>query len=215
MVTLYVDDALLVVEKPAGLPVLPEGWQPEAPYLTACLQREFGRLWVVHRLDKTTSGVMLFARTAEAHRELNRQFDQHEVEKVYHAIVSGAPIWDEQVCQLPLRANVGHRHRTVVDRGNGKACETRFHVLKRRQAVALVEARPQTGRTHQIRVHLSALGFPLLGDVLYGAPASPYISRPALHAVSLSILHPLSRQRLVFSANYPPDFAAALSLLGL
>ncbi|GAB4504996.1 MAG: RluA family pseudouridine synthase [Anaerolineales bacterium] len=210
----YLDHVLLVVNKPAGLPVLPDGWQPDAPYLLDLLQQEYGRLWVVHRLDKSTSGVMLFARTAEAHRILNLQFDQHEVEKVYHAIVTGTPAWDEQICRLPLRVNVGHRHRTVVDEGRGKISETRFHILKRGQAAALVEARPKTGRTHQIRAHLSALGFPLLGDFLYGAPISPSLNRPALHAVSLAILHPDSKQRLVFSAAYPPDFEAAIALLG-
>jgi RluA family pseudouridine synthase len=212
---LYSDDALLVIEKPADLAVLPDGWQPDSPYLVKMLEREYGKVWVVHRLDKITSGVMLFARTAEAHRELNRQFDRREVEKVYHAILAGAPAWDEQVCNLPLRANVGHKHRTVVDRERGRDSETRFRVLKRGQAGALVEARPVTGRTHQIRVHLSALGFPLLGDVLYGATESALINRPALHAVSLAFTHPLSKQRLAFSAEYPKDFVTALKRLGL
>lgn len=213
--TVYLDDALLVINKPAGLPVLPDGWQAGAPYLLDLLQQEYGRLWVVHRLDKTTSGVMLFARTAEAHRALNLQFDRQEVEKVYHAIVVGRPAWEEQVCQMALRVNVGHHHRTIVDEGRGKPSETRFRVLKRGQAAALVEARPKTGRTHQIRVHLSELGFPLLSDLLYGAPAHPGLDRPALHAVSLAVTHPISKQRSVFSAPYPPDFAAALNLLGL
>lgn len=211
----YSDDALLVIEKPAGLPVLPDGWQPDSPYLVEMLEREYGKVWVVHRLDKTTSGVMLFARTAQAHRELNRQFDRREVEKVYHAILAGTPAWDEQACQMPLRTNVGRKHRTVVDRERGKASETRFKVLKRGQAGALVEARPVTGRTHQIRVHLSALGFPLLGDVLYGAAESELLDRPALHAVSLAFTHPLSKQRLVFSAEYPQDFVNTLKRLGL
>ncbi|MFZ5910293.1 MAG: RluA family pseudouridine synthase [Chloroflexota bacterium] len=212
---LYSDDALLVIEKPADLPVLPDGWKPDSPYLVKMLEREYGKVWVVHRLDKITSGVMLFARTAEAHRELNRQFDQREVEKTYHALVAGTPAWDEQICQAPLRANVGHKHRSVVDRERGKASETRFNVLERGQAGALVEARPVTGRTHQIRVHLSALGFPLLGDVLYGAAESGLIDRPALHAISLAFAHPLSKQRLAFSAEYPQDFVTALKRLGL
>lgn len=212
---LYSDNALLVIEKPAGMPALPDGWQPGSPYLVEMLEREYGKVWVVHRLDKITSGVMLFARTAQAHRELNRQFDRREVEKVYHAILAGAPAWDEQACQMPLRANVGHKHRTVVDWERGKDSETRFKVLKRGQAGALVEARPVTGRTHQIRVHLSALGFPLLGDVLYGAAESRLINRPALHAISLVFTHPASKQRLTFSAAYPQDFVTTLKRLGL
>ena len=103
---LHQDEHILIINKPAGLPVLPDGWQPDAPYLVKMLEGEFqdpstalrqaqgdssGQVWIVHRLDKVTSGVMLFARTAEAHRQLNRQFEQHEVEKVYHALVEGQP----------------------------------------------------------------------------------------------------------------------------
>jgi RluA family pseudouridine synthase len=213
MKILYEDQHLLVVDKPAGLPVLPDGWEPDSPYLVKMLEERFGKVFTVHRLDKVTSGVMVFARDAETHRALNIQFEKHEAHKVYHAILEGNPKWEEKVTKFPLRVNVGHKHRTVVDDRSGKPSETRFRVLKMYRAAAWVEASPMTGRTHQIRVHASALGHPLLGDLLYGAEEISIISRPALHAYSLTFIHPFSNERVTFTAEYPQDFAAALKLL--
>jgi RluA family pseudouridine synthase len=218
---IYSDEHIFVLDKPAGLSVLPEGWGKEASYLAKMLEVEFGKVWVVHRLDKFTSGVMVFARTAEAHRSLNIQFDKHETEKIYHAITVGVPTWKEKIARHPLRVNVGHKHRTMVDNKNGKQSETRFKVLKRYQANALLEARPMTGRTHQVRVHAYALGYPLLGDSLYGTSDSPpsasgesvLITRPSLHAYSLTFAHPESGEPLTFTAPYPDDFRSALNHL--
>jgi RluA family pseudouridine synthase len=216
---LFQDEYLLVVDKPAGLPVLAEGWEKDAPYLVKMLEDQFdpstgsGRVWTVHRLDKFTSGVMVFARTAEAHRELNTQFEKHDIEKVYHAITVGVPEWNDKTTKRPLRVNVGHKHRTMVDDKNGKSAETRFKVLQRYPANALLEARPMTGRTHQIRVHAYALGIPLLGDVLYSAPETDIIARPALHAYSLAFDHPETQKHVTFTAGYPEDFKNALARL--
>jgi len=211
--TLFSDETIIVVNKPAGLSVLPEGWDAarDAPYLVKMLEAEYGKVWVVHRLDKFTSGVMVFARNADAHRNLNGQFEKREVEKVYHAIAVGVPPWDEKIAKHPLRVNVGHKHRTMVDDRNGIRAETRFRVLKRYRANVLLEARPMTGRTHQIRVHAYALGYPLLGDVLYSAPHSDLIARPALHAHSLSFTHPQTNEKMTFNASYPKDFQSALT----
>ncbi|MBI3165714.1 MAG: RluA family pseudouridine synthase [Chloroflexi bacterium] len=206
---LFRDSSLAAVDKPAGLPVLPEGWDKDAPFLARLLEAEFGRVWVVHRIDKGTSGVVLFALTAEAHRSLSIQFERHEVRKTYHALVNGAPRWEEKTTKFPLRVNVGRRHRTVVDDRDGVDSETRFRLLERYQAGALVEASPVTGRTHQVRVHASAMGHPLMGDILYGAPITALIARPALHAHSLSVTHPETGKRLVFQADYPDDFRDA------
>jgi len=212
MKILFEDPSLLVIDKPAGLPVLPDGWDPGAPFLAKILEETYGKVFVVHRLDKVTSGVMVFARDADTHRALNIQFEKHEAQKIYHAIVEGNPKWEEKVTKFPLRANVGHKHRTVVDDRNGKPSETRFKRLKQYQAAAWVEASPLTGRTHQIRAHAAALGHPLLGDIVYGAEETSLIARPALHAYSLTLTHPSSGQRLTFVADHPQDFATALKL---
>ena len=213
MQIIHLDEHILVVNKPAGLPVLPDGWEKDASYLVQMLEEEHGKIWIVHRLDKVTSGVMVFARTAEAHRALNMQFEGHEAEKVYHAIMEGQPKWDEKTAKFPLRANVGKKHRTMVDDKNGKPSETRFRILKRYQDGALVEARPMTGRTHQVRVHAYALGHPLAGDILYSAMETGIIARPALHAYSLTITHPETKERLTFKAERPQDFVSALESL--
>lgn len=212
---LWQDEALLVVDKPAGLATLPEGWDPHAPHLKGLLEARFGPLWIVHRLDKETSGVLLLARSAEAHRALNGQFERREVNKVYHALVSGDPPWQEHAATMPLRVNVGRRRRTAVDPQRGKPAETLLHVLERFAGSVLIQAEPCTGRTHQIRAHLWALGHPILGDRLYTLPATPVVptlslERLGLHACSLSCFHPLSNEPLLLQAPYPPDFAAAL-----
>lgn len=218
---LYEDAELLVINKPANLPVLPDGWEPDSPYLAQLLKEKYPDLstgsgqgiLVVHRLDKVTSGVMVFARTPEAHRALNIQFEKHAAKKVYHSICVGVPKWDEHTAKHKLRVNVGHSHRTMVDNGHGKPAETAFKVLKRYQNYALLESIPATGRTHQIRVHAYALGFPLLGDSLYSAPPTDLIERPALHAQSLTFTHPVSGERVTFEAPYPEDFKQVLRKL--
>jgi RluA family pseudouridine synthase len=146
------DAHLIVVDKPTGLSVLPDGWEKDSEYLVKMLEEKFGKIFIVHRLDKITSGVMVFARDAETHRSLNIQFENHDAQKTYHAILDGNPRWEEKIAKHPLRANVGHKHRTMVDDKNGKPSETRFRVIKRYPESALVEAKPMTGITHQIRV---------------------------------------------------------------
>jgi len=207
---LHEDSELLVVNKPTGIPILPDGWKKDSPYLVQMLEEFFRKLWIVHRLDKTTSGVMIFTRTEDSHRALNMQFEQHVVQKVYHAIVVGDPEWDQKITRYPLRVDVGHSHRTVVDPKKGKSSETTFRVLERFGGFSLLKAVPTTGRTHQIRVHAYRIGYPLLGDTLYSAPVTNFIDRPALHALSLEFIHPTSDERITFSAPYPDDFQNAL-----
>ncbi|KAF0107825.1 MAG: hypothetical protein FD146_1456 [Anaerolineaceae bacterium] len=212
---LYADDDLLIANKPAGLTTIPGGWEADAPSLAKILEAEFGRVWTVHRLDKGTSGAVLFARSAAAHRTLSLLFETRAVRKTYHAICIGVPKWDEHTARHPLRFDVGHSHRTVVDHSKGKPSETAFRVLERFTGHSLLEARPATGRTHQVRVHAYALGFPLLGDALYCRPVerdiiSP-LQRPALHAYSLEF--EFEGKPFSFTAPYPEDFTQTLSRL--
>jgi RluA family pseudouridine synthase len=228
---LWSDKHLLVINKPTGILVVADGYDRTAPYLTRLLEGSFGRLWPVHRLDRETSGVLLLARTAAAHRELNGQFDRRQVKKVYHALVNGRPPWDERTLKLPLRVNAGRRHRTIVDHRKGKSSITHLRFLEEMGGFSLIEARPETGRRHQIRVHLAACDYPIVVDDLY-ADASPiYLShikpgykgnlelerpiftRLGLHARSLHIFHPRSGAELDFYAPYPGDLARLLTYL--
>ena len=213
MKIIHEDKYLIVVDKPAGLSVLPDGWEKDSEYLVKMLEEQFGKIFIVHRLDKITSGVIVFGRDAETHRSLNIQFENHKAQKTYHAIVEGNPKWEEKIAKHPLRANVGHKHRTMVDDKNGKPSETRFRVIKRYQEAALLEAKPMTGRTHQIRVHAYALGHPLVEDFLYGAKDMYGIPRPMLHAQTLSFIHPATMERVKFSVAHPADFEEALKII--
>ncbi len=208
---LFLDEHLLAVNKPAGLPTLPDGYDKSAPCLINVLKQQVGRVWVVHRLDKDTSGVIVVARSAEVHRALNSAFDSRQVSKVYHAIVIGVPQWDVYRIDLPLRPDGDRRHRTIIDRQRGKPAATQLRVLERLAPFTLIEARPETGRTHQIRAHLAAIDLPLAGDALYHSQDAPaFLARTALHARALELEHPVTHQALHLEAPYPSDFTQAL-----
>ena len=221
---IWSDESLLVINKPAGISSLPHGYDSHRPHLRAILEPNFGKLWVVHRLDIDTSGVMIFARSPEAHKELNILFADRQVDKRYHALVVGEPQWGKREVRLPLVPDGDRKHRTIIDPRRGKHAHTDLLLLERFEGYALVEARPHTGRRHQIRAHLAASGFPIVADALYGSgseiflshlkkyyhsgktPETPLLARLGLHARSLAIKHPLTKQPLFFEAPYPKDF---------
>ncbi len=165
---MWADPALVVVNKPAGLLTLPDGYDREAIHLRRVLEPVYGRLWIVHRLDRETSGVLIVARSAGAHHALNDQFAGRQVQKIYHCLVAGCPAWERETVDQPLRKNGDRSHRTVIDPRYGKPASTGFMVLERYPGWSLVEARPHSGYTHQIRAHLAFCGFPIAGDDLYG-----------------------------------------------
>jgi RluA family pseudouridine synthase len=211
---IWADSHLVVVNKPAGLPTLPDGYVKDAPNLVEILNHSYDRVWIVHRLDRDTSGVIVFARSAEIHRALNAQFDTRRVSKIYHAIVRGTPEWEAIVVDQPLRPDGDRRHRTIVDAVRGKPAVTHLHVIERFDQQALIEAVPETGRTHQIRVHLAFQGYPIVADALYGdGQGVAGLTRLGLHARSLAFEHPITHKAMRFDAPYPEDFASALKNL--
>jgi RluA family pseudouridine synthase len=225
------DEHLLVVNKPAGLATLPDGYDPDLPHLKGVLEPHYGKLWIVHRLDRDTSGVLLLARTSEAHRSLNTQFETRKVRKVYHALVKGEPGWKERQVDLPLLPDADRYHRTLVDHRKGKVARTHFRLLDRYRRFSLVEAAPETGRTHQIRVHLASSGHPIACDPLYGdgqeiylsevkpgyrpgkGEERPLLARLGLHARALHLLHPETGEEISFEAPYSKDFGAVVTQL--
>jgi len=213
-VVVYLDDDLMVIDKPSGVLTIPDGYDPEKPHLMKILRPQYGKLWIVHRLDKSTSGLVILARNKDAHRNLNDQFSQRLVKKVYWAIVHGIPDWDRKEIDQPLRSSVGRRKRTIIDAVDGKPARTSLQVLRRLVRYTLVEAQPETGRTHQIRAHLYSVGHPILGDPLYGdREEGSIINRLALHAKLITIDHPSSGECITFHAPEGEDFAHLLQTL--
>lgn len=201
---LYADAALLVVEKQAGLLSVPGRGEDKQDCLMARLLVEYPDARIVHRLDQDTSGLLVIARDADTHRELSRQFHDREVEKVYIALALGHPAENAGEIDLALRYDPPSKPRHVVDPVEGQHALTEWKVLTRQAGCTRVSLIPHTGRTHQLRVHMQALGHPLLGDTLYApAEACPPGGRLCLHAETLGFVHPVHGGRLRFHRPAP------------
>jgi len=213
---LYEDADLLVVNKPAGMTVHPSPGHASATLVNAILAHcddlsGIGgvlRPGIVHRLDRDTSGVILVAKNDAAHRSLAQQLKARTIEKTYLALVEGTPRPPEGTIDAPIGRDPRNRQRMTVVEG-GREATTAYRVVERCTGVSLVEARPKTGRTHQIRVHLAAIGHPIAGDRVYGH-ASRIVRRQALHALRIAFDHPRTGARVTFEAPLPSDFTHAL-----
>lgn len=215
------DDDIIVVNKPAGMVVHPACGNPKGTLVNALLHHTKSlaaggdpvRPGIVHRLDKDTSGIMVIAKHDQAHRFLGNLFKKHQIDRTYWVVVNGTVQHEEMRCSEPLGKSLMNRKKVIVRPDDGKPSVTNFKVLKRFDRATLLEARPETGRTHQIRVHLKTFGFPVLGDLIYGI-SSPWISRQALHAKELGFLHPQSKKKVLFTSELPPDMVSLLKHLG-
>jgi tRNA pseudouridine32 synthase / 23S rRNA pseudouridine746 synthase len=213
---LYDDAALVVVDKPAGAVVVPAPDATLEPCLRDRVASALGtRVWVVHRLDRDTSGAVVFARTAEAHRALSMAFEARRVVKRYSAVVEGVPHPLSGRIEIPLHeARRGKARPAEPDEPGAREASTGYAVTlvwtSGGRAVARVTAEPTTGRHHQIRVHLRAIGTPILGDGVYGRVTGqePRVPRLALHASAVDVPHPTGGHRVVVEAPLPADLAA-------
>ncbi len=201
---IHVDTALLIALKPAGLLAVPGRGEDKQDCLSARIQLEFPDALAVHRLDMATSGLMMFARDAEMHRGLSRMFRERRVDKRYVAVVTGLVEAAGEI-ELPICADWPNRPKQKVDYLSGKRSLTRYRLLAHDSLAftSRIELEPVTGRTHQLRVHMAAIGHPILGEPLYEPGNGVTAERLLLHASSLSFVHPLSGERVHFESAAP------------
>lgn len=224
---IYEDGEIIAVNKAPGISVGGDRWDDSKERLDTLIAgtlAEGVKLFTVHRIDRDTSGLVVFAKNETAHRLLSLAFEGRQVEKRYIAVVHGRPPWKETVCDLPLVPNGNKRHLTIIDKYQGKKSLTHFRLLGSAGNYSVLEIRPETGRIHQIRVHAAALGFPVVCDPFYGngKPAllssfkrnwrgdpleeKPLLARLGLHAAELTLAAPIGR----LSAPLPRDMAALI-----
>ncbi|MGV6839302.1 MAG: RluA family pseudouridine synthase [Planktomarina sp.] len=200
---LHDDHELLVVNKPSGLLSVPGRGEHLADCLVARVQAVFPTALLVHRLDRDTSGVMVFGLTPHAQRHLGKQFERRQVKKTYIARVYGDVTDDEGDIDLPLIVDWPNRPKQMVDHENGKPAQTHWKVLKRGDNETRVRLTPHTGRSHQLRVHMLSIGHPILGDPFYASGAALQYPRLMLHAEMLSVHHPDGGRMMRFKAKVP------------
>jgi 23S rRNA pseudouridine1911/1915/1917 synthase len=229
----YEDEHLLVVDKPAGLVVHPAAGNRDGTLVNALLHHCGGSLsgiggvarpGIVHRIDKDTSGLLVIAKHDKAHEGLARQFADHSIDRRYLAIVSGVPRQAEGSVDAPLARSPQNRKKiAIVSAGKGKRAVTHWKRLELLNDAALVECRLETGRTHQVRVHMASIGHPLVGDPVYGRGKTAHrkllnqldFKRQALHAAHLGFIHPVTKGRLSFDSALPSDMQELFTALGV
>ncbi len=219
LTVIYQDEDVIVVDKPAGLTVHPAPGHPSGTLVNALLAiapelaeaREAMRPGIVHRLDRDTSGLLVVARSERARASLTHQLKEREVHKTYLALVQGSPQPPEGTIEAPIGRHPRNRKKMAVVAG-GREAETKYRVREALDRFALLEVEPVTGRTHQVRVHLAAIGHPVVGDGVYGR-RSPLVGRQFLHAWRLAFELPSSGRLVEFESPLPADLRAALRSL--
>ena len=233
LTVVYEDQHLLVVDKPAGLVVHPAAGNLDGTLVNALLHHCAGRLsgiggvarpGIVHRIDKDTSGLLVVAKTDPAHEGLSRQFAAHTVDRRYTAVVAGVPAPPAgRIAGALARSSANRQKMAIVPDGRGKAAVTHFHTVKPLFKAAEIECRLETGRTHQIRVHMASVGHPLLGDPFYGGARGNQravldeldFRRQALHAATLGFVHPATQAKLSFVSPLPADIVDLIGRLSV
>lgn len=220
---LYEDEDVLVVNKPKDMVVHPSAGHTEGTLVNAVLAHCKGNLsgingvmrpGIVHRIDKDTTGALLICKNDEAHRDLAEQLKEHTIRRRYRAIVAGNLKEDEGTVDAPIGRHPVDRKKMAINHKNGKEAVTHYRVLERFGNATYIECRLETGRTHQIRVHMSSLGHPLLGDETYGPSKNPYhLQGQALHAMILGFVHPRTGVYMEFTAPLPEYFLKLLDKL--
>ena len=225
---LHEDDSIIVINKPANWSSIPDRFDESKQNILKSLQTYREEIYMVHRLDRETSGVMVIAKTPKAHKFLNDQFENRKVEKIYHAFVDGCPIEDEFTVDQKIATSASKPGQVFIGKV-GKESQTSFRLLERWKVFSLLECKPKTGRLHQIRIHLQHAGHSLMIDDKYGNRSEfkiseiknrkkfnikkntierPLISRQTLHAQSLTFTHPESKERMTIECEYPKDLRA-------
>ena len=219
----YEDDDLMVINKPRGMVVHPAPGHTSGTLVNAVLSHAGESLssingvlrpGIVHRIDKDTSGLILVCKNDFSHKALAKQLEEHSITRRYHAICSGRLKEEQGTVSAPIGRDEKNRKQQAINYKHGKEAITHYRLLENLQNASLLECRLETGRTHQIRVHMKSIGHPLLGDPLYGPKKNLYaIKGQALHAMILGFVHPRSGEYMEFSADYPEDFQKLLNKL--
>lgn len=229
---LYEDEDIVIVNKPSRYLSIPDRHDETKPNVLSFLTNKYGKVFTVHRLDKETSGILCFAKNETAHKVLSKQFQERTVEKIYYALVDGILTPSEGTINLSIAPHPARPGKMMVS-NKGKRSLTTYKVVEQFNNFSLVEANIKTGRTHQIRVHFEAIGFPLAIDTLYGTRTEfflsevklrkfrlgknqeerPLMTRTTLHAYRLVLEQPTTQKRLIFEAPLPKDFSAVVKQL--
>jgi RluA family pseudouridine synthase len=229
---IFEDDHIIVIDKPAGMLSIPDRYREDIPNLLTSLRHHRDEIFVNHRLDKDTSGIILYSKTADAHAKFSALFESRNIDKRYMAIVNGIPIEEVGLIELKITLSKNKRKQMVIDQ-KGKLAVTKYRILETWKNFSLLEVKIITGRMHQIRIHMKAINCPIICDSTYGneegfflssikrryrrnkeVAEKPLLSRMALHAHSLTFVHPFTKEEMTLTSEMPKDMKAVIKQFG-